>query len=68
MFGVKGRRFILFFKYNSTPLVYKKMSVYDRWLANKVWISNITVASISQDGGESQLASKLRHSHRMYYS
>jgi len=45
--------------------------MYDHQLANKAYFSNITVKIISesfypQDGGESQLASKLRHCHSIF--
>ena len=73
MFGVKGRRFILFFKYNSTPLVYKKnVCIWSLACQQSVFQQHHSGKHFSefypQDGGESQLASKLCHSHRMYYS
>jgi len=48
------------------------MKMYDHYLANKAYFSDITVKKkhlsefYTQDGGESQLALKLRHCHPMY--
>jgi len=71
MCGVKGRRFIVLFKQHSIRW-FMKMSVYDHQLADRAYFSDVTVKKnilsefYPQDGGESQLALKLRHCHPMY--
>jgi len=69
MHGVNGRWFIVLFKYNSIRWS-MKMSVW--WLAcqQSVFQRDHSEKRLSefypQDGGDSQLASKLRHCHPMY--
>ena len=71
MCGVKGRRFIVIFKWNSIHW-FKKMSVWSL-TCRKAYLSDHSSKHFwefyPQDGGENQLAlyeSKLRHGHSMY--